>query len=48
MLLVYLVFGRILNALWQKFYAIGEIFIVENGQILKSYPASHLVTLIIS
>ena len=35
----FLVFGKILNLLWKKFHAIGQIFIVVNGQILKSYLA---------
>ena len=39
----YLVFGKIVNLLWQIFYTFGQIFIVLNGQILKKY--SHLVTL---
>ena len=34
-----LVFGKILNLLWHKFYAIVENFIVVNGQILDSYLA---------
>ena len=29
------VFGKILNLLWQIFYAIGTIFTVVNGQILN-------------
>ena len=29
---IYFVFGKILNLLWQKFYVIGQIFIVVNGQ----------------
>ena len=37
--MVFLVFGKILNLLWKKFHAIGQIFIVVNGQILKSYLA---------
>ena len=36
-LMVYLVFDKILNLLWQKFYAIGQIFIVVNCKILNSY-----------
>ena len=35
--MVYLVFDKILNLLWQKFYAIGQIFIVVNCKILNSY-----------
>ena len=31
---VSLVFGKILNPLWQFFIALGQIFIVENGQIM--------------
>ena len=29
---VYLVFGRILNLIWQKFHAIGLNFVFLNGQ----------------
>ena len=36
---VYLAFGKICNLLWQKFYAIGQIFIVVDGQILHNYLA---------
>ena len=32
---VYLVFGTILNLLWQIFYAIGQIFTVVNGKIFN-------------
>ena len=32
----YLVFGKIVNLLWQLFYTFGQIFIVQNGQILKN------------
>ena len=39
MLMVYLVFGKILNLLWQK-YDIWRIFIVTNGQILNSFRAT--------
>ena len=31
----YLVFGKIVNLLWQIFHTYGQIFIVLNGQILK-------------
>ena len=30
------VFGKILNLLWRNSFAIGQIFIVVNGQIIKS------------
>ena len=33
--IVYLVFGKILNLLWQIAYAIGQMFININGQTLK-------------
>ena len=33
--MVYLEFGNIFNLLWPIFYAIGQIFIVINGQTLK-------------
>ena len=39
-LTIYLVFCKILNLLWQLFYAIGRNFIVKNGPMLY-----HLVTL---
>ena len=32
----YLLFGKILNLLWQIFHANGLIYIVLNGQILKT------------
>ena len=38
-LMLYLVFGKILNLLWQKCYAIGQISVVVNCQILHSYLA---------
>ena len=31
----YVVFGKILNVLWQYFYVLELIFIVTYGQILK-------------
>jgi len=42
---VYLVFGKILNPLWRIFYAIGQIFIVVNGQTLLNNLAiwSHCI-----
>ena len=40
----YLVFGKIVNLLWQIFYTFGQIFIVLNGQIFKKLYR-HLVTL---
>ena len=36
---LYLVFGNLLNLLWQIFYATGQIFIVVNGQKMKHYLA---------
>ena len=41
---VYLVLGKVFNSLWHNLYAIGHIFIAENGQILK-IQFVHLVTL---
>ena len=41
---VYLVLGKVFNSLWHNLYAIGQIFIAENGQILKT-QFGHLVTL---
>ena len=35
-LMIYLLFGKILNLLWLKFYVIWSILNVVNGQILKS------------
>ena len=35
-LMVYLVFGNILNLLWLKFYGIGRILFVVNDQIMKN------------
>ena len=44
----YFAFGKILNLLWQTLYAFyGPIFIVSNGQILKTLFC-HLVTLDLS
>ena len=40
----HLLFVKNYNLLWQKFYAIGQITIVENGQIWNIQP-SHPVTL---
>ena len=42
---VYLVLGKVFNSLWHDLYAIGQIFIAENGQILKT-KFGHLVTLV--
>ena len=33
---VFFVFGKILNIIWYKCYAIGQIFVDVNGQILKT------------
>ena len=41
---VYLVLGKVFSSLWHNLYAIGQIFIAENGQILKT-KYCHLVTL---
>ena len=41
---VYLVLDKVFNSLWHNLYAIGHIFIDENGQIFKT-QFSHLVTL---
>ena len=41
---VYLVLGKVLNSLWHNLYAIVQILIAENGQILKA-QFGHLVTL---
>ena len=42
---VYLIFGKVLNPLWDFLYAFGQNFIVVNGQILKK-QSGHLVTLL--
>ena len=39
-----MVLGKVFNSLWHNLYAIGHIFIDENGQILKT-QFGHLVTL---
>ena len=44
LLRVDIIFGKILNMLWQYFYASAKIQTVENGSILNKY-SSHLVTL---
>ena len=28
------IFGQVLNPFWHNFYALGQVFIVVNGQIL--------------
>ena len=33
---VYLLFGKILDRLWQMLHAIGQVFIDINGQMLKN------------
>ena len=33
---VYLVFGKILMLLWQKCYAIGQVFIVADEKIIEN------------
>ena len=38
-------FGKVSNLLWHNLCAIGQIFITENGQILKT-QFGHLVTLV--
>ena len=40
---IYLVFGKVLNLLWQILYAIGQVLIILSGQILKS---SYLITML--
>ena len=39
----YLVYGKIMNLLWQIFYTFGRNFVVLNGQILKKIiqPSGH-------
>ena len=44
--MVYLVLGKDFNSLWHDLYALGQIFIAENDQILKT-QLGHLVTLIL-
>ena len=45
LLRVYLVFGQIMNLLCQIYYAIGQMFIALNSQVLKK--STHLVTLVL-
>ena len=40
---VYLVLGKVFSSLWHNLFAIGQIFIAENGQKLKT-QIGHLVT----
>ena len=42
--IVYLAFTKILNLLWQKLYAFGQMFNVVNSQLLKKH-FGNLVTL---
>ena len=42
---VYLVLGKVFYSLWHNLYAIGQIFIAENGQLLKT-QFGHLITLL--
>ena len=42
----YLVFGKIVNLLWQIFDTFGQNFLVRNGHTLKQ-KCSHLVTLVV-
>ena len=42
---VYLVLGKVSNLLWHNLCAIGQIFITENGQKLKT-QFGNLVTLV--
>ena len=44
--MVYLVWGKVFSLLWYNFYAFGQIFIAEIGQILKT-QYGHLVALIL-
>ena len=41
---VNLALGKVFNSLWHNLYDFGQIFIAENGQILKT-QSGHLVTL---
>ena len=36
---VHLLFGKILNLLWQILYTFGQFFFAVNGQMLKNNPA---------
>ena len=42
---VYLVLGNVSNLLSQNLFAVGQIFITEKGQVLKT-QFGHLVTLV--
>ena len=44
---VYLVLGKVFSSLWYNLYAFGQIFIAENGQILKT-QSGRLVTLVVA
>ena len=43
---VYLVFGNVVNPLWNILFSFGQIVIVVNGQILTK-QSGHLVTLVV-
>ena len=47
MFMVYLVLDKVFSSLWCNLYALGQIFIAENGQILKT-QSGRLVTLLTS
>ena len=40
-----MIFGKVVNPLWDFLYAFGQKFIIVNGQILKK-QSGHLVTLL--
>ena len=42
---VYLVYGKILSLLWQFLYAVGQIFIAVNGQMMKNDLPIYRITL---
>ena len=44
MFMVYLVLDKVFSSLWCNLYALGQIFIAENGQILNT-QSGRLVTL---
>ena len=48
LLIVYLVFGKILNQLWQLLEAIGQIWIVVNGQISSKPSGSGFIASVLA
>ena len=42
--MVYFVFAKVVNPIWDNLYTFGQIFIVLNGKILQK-QFGHLVTL---